>query len=145
MAYEVREIKPKPAFTVHVADSAGRPARLSVYTGEAVIEQIPAEDWNDERAHQVAGFLVPDAEPVPEPGDGAGFGDGDGAGKPTVSAEAHLCGAVIDTRTQQRVAYGVADVSAGYEDGGLYIGFRCFAHPAIRVGYRVSVLWPAGD
>jgi len=135
MAYEVREIKPKPAFTVQVTDSAGRPARLSVYTGEAVIEQVPAEDWNDERTQQATGFLVPDAEPAPESPDG----------KPTVTAEAHLCGAIIDTRTQHKVGYGVADACAGYEDGGLYLGFRCFVHHAIRIGYRVTVLRTVGD
>jgi hypothetical protein len=144
MAYEVREIQPKPLFTLHVTDSAGSPARLRIHTGEAVIEPIEADDWSETRFHQPAGFFLPDAAPF----------DGRGA-TPILAGEAHLCGVVVDTRTQRRVGHGIADVFAEYrsadEDADasatpdrlqLYLGFRCITHQPIRIGYRVSVLEP---
>jgi hypothetical protein len=137
MAYEVREIQPKSLFTLHVADSAGRPAQLRIHTGEAVIEPIDGHDWPDNRFHQPAGFFLPDS--------GA-----PAAGDAVVTGEAHLCGVVVDTRTQRRVGHGIAEVYAEYrvdpddESGqpGLYLGFRCITHQPIRIGYRVTVLAP---
>jgi hypothetical protein len=136
MAYEVREIQPKSLLTLHVADSAGRPAQLRIHTGEAVIEPIDSHDWSDNRSHQPTGFFLPDS--------------GGPAAEAVLTGEAHLCGVIVDTRTQRRVGHGIAEVyaeyrvdpDAGSDQPGLYLGFRCITHQAIRIGYRVTVLAP---
>ena len=141
MAYEVREIQPKLLFTLRVTDSAGRPAELRLHTGEAVVEPIDTQDWSENRFHQTAGFFLPDSGPPPGP-----------APEATVTGEAHLCGVVVDTRTQRRVGHGIADVFAEYRtdpDAGsgepaLFLGFRCMTPQSIRIGYRVTVLAPLG-
>jgi hypothetical protein len=138
MAYEVREIQPKPLLSLRVTDTDGRPARLRVHTGEAVVEPVEADDWSDSRFHQPVTFVVPDGEPV--------TGD---VPPPVTVAEAHLCGLVVDTRTQQRVGHGVADVYAEYRPDEadperlvLSVGFRCISPQPMRIGYRVTVLQP---
>ena len=141
MAYEVREVHPKPLFTMHVMESDGRPAQLRVHSGEAVIEPVDAQDWSDS-VDKLIGFFLPDAEPPDQR-----------APTPILAGEAYLCGVVVDTRTQRRVGHGVSDVFAEYRGDAegesqlplLYLGFRCFTHQTMRIGYRVTVLQPLPD